>query len=187
MFSTLARYDVVGGVGGNARRVEETGMNSTVSGAPALVARLSRMDGAWAGDVVRPEGSFVGRQQLSCCWDAQQRVLRVKSCLLSRVGRVLGAEEVQIAYDLVAGGPVAHFRHGAGRAHLLPGARDDDDEVVLVYDADLRLRRITWPFGLEVDAASGAPGDGALTVRLGRVAWLPRGQAGDAAGLGGAL
>src|SRR5215213_8783528 len=112
MFTMLAVYDVECGVSGNPRFGEETGMNGIAFGAQALVARLSRMEGAWAGDVVRPDGSFVGRQQLSCSWDAQHAVLRVKSCLLSRVGRVLGAEEVQIGYDPAANAPAARFRHG---------------------------------------------------------------------------
>jgi hypothetical protein len=192
-------YEVECGGGGNPHFGEEIAMKGSPLSAQVLVARLSRMDGAWAGDVVRPDGSFVGRQQLSCSWDAQQEVLRVKSCLLSRVGRVLGAEELQIAYDPAAAAALAHFRHGAGRADFIAAAPGDGDDVVLVYDADLRLRRITWPPALDaapgmdavspcrVDAVPGAPGDGALTVRLRRVAWLPRGQAGESVSAGSAL
>ena len=193
MFSMLAVYEVERGGGGNPRFGEETGMKGTIHSAQALVARLSRMDGAWAGDVVRPDGSFVGRQQLSCSWDAQQAVLRVKSCLLSRVGRVLGAEELQIVYDPVAHAPAAHFRHGPGRVDLITAAPGDGDDVQVVYDADLRLRRITWPPAPDaasryrVDAPPGAPGDGLLTVRLQRVAWLPRGQGSESLGAGSPL
>jgi hypothetical protein len=168
-------------------------MKGTTLSAQALVARLSRMDGAWAGDVLRPDGSFVGRQQLSCSWDAQHAVLRVKSCLLSRVGRVLGAEEVQIAYDPAAGALAAQGRHGRSRAELLPAAPTDSDEVLLVYDADLRLCRITWApppdagWRYWIDAAFGAAGEDVLMVRLTRVAWLPRGQGSESVSAGSLL
>src|SRR5215212_11833155 len=100
---------------------------STSLRAPALVARLSRLDGAWAGDVIGPDGALVGRQQVSCAWDATHLTLRVRSCLLSRAGRVLGAEELQISYDPATDRVAARHRQGQGyteRAHVYAGAPD---------------------------------------------------------------
>jgi hypothetical protein len=106
--------------------------------------RLAYLEGAWIGDVMSADGSVVGRQQLSCTWDPQQDAFRLKSCRVSRVGRVLDAEEAVITYDPVTDSLVALFRQGARWTELARAYINRGDEMVLVSDSDLRLRRLCW-------------------------------------------
>ena len=160
---------------------------STSLRAPALVARLSRLDGAWAGDVIGPDGALVGRQQVSCAWDATHLTLRVRSCLLSRAGRVLGAEELQISYDPATDRVAARHHQGQGHTERARATAGAPDEMVLCYDTALQFRRLILPLPDDGAAAESDPWiyrievapagrlDAEIRVRLHRVEWLARG------------
>ena len=111
----------------------------------ALLGRMARLEGNWAGDMVRPGGSWVGRLQMACRWDAAHAGVQVRLVLVSRLGRLLDAEEGAINYDMATDSLVAVLQRPIGGLEMAHAYVNTTEELVFVHDNELRLRRVTWP------------------------------------------
>jgi hypothetical protein len=109
--------------------------------------RLYGLEGNWAGDVHSADGTLVGREQISCAWDAERTAFRVTSCRVSCTGRVLEAEQAQLIYDPRTDSIAALLRAESGRTELARAYSNDQNELVLVSDGALRLHRFSCAFG----------------------------------------
>lgn len=125
------------------------------SGSYALMHRLSSLEGNWAGEVHSADGTLLGQERISCGWEVGHLAFRVTSWLVSRAGRVVGAEQATLVYDAGTDSVTALLREGSGRTDLARAYANTGNELVLVSDGDLRLRRFSWP--VPDDAAAPAP------------------------------
>jgi hypothetical protein len=121
----------------------------------SLMQRLSSLEGHWAGEVHSADGTLLGQERISCAWEVGHRAFRVTSWLVSRAGRVLGAEQATLVYDAGTDSVTALLREGSGRTDLARAYPNAGNALVLVSDGDLRLRRFSWPAG--GDPAGPAP------------------------------
>lgn len=115
------------------------------NGSYSLMRQLFSLEGHWVGEVHDAAGTLMGQEQISCSWDAERRTFRVISCLVSHQGRVLGAEQAHLTYDASTDSVTALVRQGSGRTDLARAYTNGHNELVLVSDGDLRLRRFSWP------------------------------------------
>ncbi len=127
----------------------------TYSGSYSLMRRLFSLEGHWAGLVHNAEGTLMGQEQISCSWDAERRTFRVISRLVSHQGRVLRAEQAHLTYDAGTDSVMALSHQGSGRTDLAHAYTNGQNELVLVSDGDLRLRRFSWPAAGDQAAPSG--------------------------------